>query len=210
MLTHTLLNHPLAINLHINNSPIKRVMEFKFLGVWFDSSLKWNTHIDNIKNLVSKFIGVIYRIRNTLDNENIKLIYNSLVYPHLTYCSAIWGGAYHTSINSLFITQKKLIRVMFHGQRYDHTNPYFSEHKILTVPHSIHLQTILFVYNSIKNLPANADSVLLSGAAATRRPYTLRLPLCRTSHAQQSVLVRGARQWNLLPDQLKLATSKHT
>lgn len=98
----------------------------------------------------------MYRTINISNHEHIKIICNSLVYPNLIYCSTIWGGAYHTySINSLFTNQKKVIYTMFHSQRYDHTHPCFSKHKLLTLLHCIHLKIIFFIYNSIKNSPAN-------------------------------------------------------
>lgn len=153
--------------------------------MWFDSLLKWETRIDNIKNTLSKFIVVISRTRNNLNHENIKLIYDSLVYPYLICCPAIWGGAYYTYMNNLFTTQKILIRIMFHGLRYDHINSYFSKHKLVTLPQCINLKTVLFVYIFIRNSPENIDFGLLSGATDTWRPYTLRLPLCRTYHGPE-------------------------
>ncbi len=209
MVSHALLDRPPPVNIRINNTAINRVNKVMFLGVLIDSTLKWKPHIDDIKTKVSKFIGVIYKLRNCLNQESIKIIYFSLVYPNLFYCSAIWGGAYHTYIQSLFTTQKKLLRVMFHCNRYDHTNPYFAQHKLLKLPDIITLQTCLFVYSTIKNNYSGTEYHIISHNTATRRLHMLRLPLCRTSHSQQSVLVRGARQWNSLSDHLRLAPSRH-
>lgn len=210
MVSHTLLSHPNVINIKIENKTINQVEETKFLGVTIDNTLTWKTHINDTKIKISKLTGMFYRIREYLNQDNIKLIYSSLAYPHFLYCAAIWGGAYQTHIQSLFVTQKKLIRVMFNCHRYYHTNPIFSHHKILKVPDIIQLQTLLFVFNALVcNNSTDRDFQIIAHNIATRRPCTLRIPLCRTSHAQQSVLVRGARQWNQLPDDLKLAPAKH-
>lgn len=213
MLSHTLLHQPPPINIIFSNNPINRVNKANFLGVTLDNNLKWKFHIDNINTKISKLIGVLYKIRNSLTQDSIKTIYYSLAYPHFIYCSAVWGGAYNTYTQTLFTTQKKLLRVMFHGHRFAHTNPYFAQHKLLKLPDIIKLQTGLFIYNSLKCNPSspdpNPDLVIISNDPNTRRPLTLRMPLCRTAHAQQSVLVRGAREWNSLPDHLKLAPSKY-
>ncbi len=147
-------------------------------------------------------------MRNSFSQDNIKLIYTSLVYPYFIYGAAVWSGAYPTYIQNVFIVQKKFIRIMFHCHRYDHTNPYFIQHRLLKLPDIIHLQTGLFVYNSLKNNPSGTEFQHITHNIDTRRIHTLVLPLCRTSHAQQSVLVRGARQWNQLPEHVRLAPSK--
>ncbi len=152
--------------------------------------------------------GVIYRIRTRLNSTNIKLIYSSLIYPNLLYCSAIWGGAYQTYMQNLFLKQKKMIRVMFNCSRYDHTNPYFRDHNLLKLPDIITLQTCLFTYNSLNIFAINTGFELITHNIGTRRVQELRIPLYRTSHVQQSVLFRGTRQWNNLPDETKLAPSK--
>ena len=60
---------------------------------------------------LSQITGVIYKIRDNLNADSLKLIYYSTVYPSLLYCSAIWGGAFSTLIDTAFIAQKKLIQL---------------------------------------------------------------------------------------------------
>lgn len=57
----------------------------------------------------------MYRIKGYLNINSRKQIYLSLGYSHLLDCCAIWGGAYVTSINSLFVEQEKVIRVVFNS-----------------------------------------------------------------------------------------------
>ena len=137
-------------------------------------------------------------------------IYYSLVYPHLIYCSALWGGAFKTLLDSLFICQKKIICIMFHKKRFDHTNPLFREHKLLKLQDIISLQTLLFVYRSLNVYPMDTGFQLASHAIHTRQTNHLTLPLCRTSHAQQNVIVRGSKLWNSLSSELRSVTSQPT
>ncbi len=97
---------------------------------------------------------------------------------------------------------------MFHKKRYDHTNPLFCEHNLLKVPDIIFLQTCIFLFKSIYIYPNNTSYELLSNNINNnRRPDDLKLPLCRTVHAQRSVSVRGVREWNSLPHEIKSLTS---
>ena len=102
------------------------------------------------------------------------------------------GGAFKTYIDSLFIQQKKLVRIMSHSQRYDHTHPFLASLKLLKLPDILYLQTCVFVYGALHLDRNNTCNVL-----------TLQLPLCRTSHAQQSIQFRGPKLWNQLPNNLK-------
>ena len=204
MVSCTTNNMPEAnVNIKIKENLLNRVNFIKFLGVIIDEKLTWKPHLHYLCNKISQITGVLYKIRDCVTLDCLKLIYMSTAYPHLLYCSAIWGGAFTTLLDGLFIAQKKMIRVMFHRSRYDHTNPLFYEHNLLKVPDIISLQTCIFVYKSIHIYPNNTTFEPLSQNVNTRRPNDLKMPLCRTVHAQRSVRVRGVREWNTLPQETK-------
>lgn len=208
MISHSTMTQVQPVNVRINNLSIERIYEIKFLGVTIDSLLKWRPHIEEVKTKISRVTGLLYKIRNCLNIDTLKNIYYSLAYVHLIYCCSVWGGAYKTIISELFITQKKLIRVMFSRPRYDHTAPLFSEYKLLPLNEIIHLQTCLFVYRALHVYPVNCKFETVP--RASNRQNNLRIPLCRTSHAQQSMLVRGSRLWNQLPQEIRDCTELNT
>ena len=47
----------------IRNTEISSVRSTKFLGVIIDDELNWKEHIQYIKNLISKSIGILYNVR---------------------------------------------------------------------------------------------------------------------------------------------------
>ena len=206
MISHSSMTQTPNIMVKIDNISLKQVNETKFLGVNIDNSLRWKSHIEEIKTKISKITGIIYRIRENIHEDSLKQIYFSLAYPHIIYCCAIWGGAFKTYIDSLFIAQKKILRVTYHRQRYDHTHPIFRDQKLLKLSDIIDLQTLSFVHGALTTFPINCKFESISRSSSSRR--NLRIPLCRTSHAQQSIAVRGARCWNKLPDNLKIVASR--
>ena len=195
------------INVKIRNISLSKVDHISFLGVVIDDKLTWKPHLQHLLNKVSRITGILYKIRNNLTIECLKLFYLSIVYPHFIYCSAIWGGAFKTLLEGLFLAQKKIIRVMYFKNKYDHTNPLFFENNLLKIPDIITFQTCIFVFKSLYVHPNNTTYQLLSHNANTRRPLDLRHPFCRTIHAQNSVNVRGVREWNSLPQHIKSLTS---
>ena len=60
-------------NLKINNTDIEHVFEFNFLDVIFNSHMNWNTHINYIATKISKIVGILYRLKETLRVKSIKL-----------------------------------------------------------------------------------------------------------------------------------------
>lgn len=195
------------INININNNKLHKVTSIKFLGVIIDSKLTWKPQINQLSNKISQITGTMYRIRNCITTDCLRIIYMSTAYPHLLYCSALWGGAFSTLLDGLFVAQKKLVRIMFHKSRYEHTNPLFCENNILKVNNIISLQTCIFVFKSMYIHSNNTRFEFLSHNINTRRSNYLKIPFCRTVFAQRSVSVRGVREWNNLPQDTKTLTS---
>ena len=88
----------------MNGLNLSRVFVTKFLGVHMDSKLDWNYHIDIVRNKVAKNVSVINRGKHVLTSS-------ALFMPYLTYCCEVWGNNYKTRIQSLFILQKRAIRI---------------------------------------------------------------------------------------------------
>ena len=61
---------------------------------------------------VSKIVGIIAKARHYLELKNLKELYNTMVYPYLTYCNINWASTYPTRLRSIYIAQKKLLRLM--------------------------------------------------------------------------------------------------
>ena len=88
---HTPHREVIYPKIKINNTSVEIVGEFKFLGIFIDKHLKWSTHIEFIANKVSKYIGVINRLKHTLPPRVLLTLYNTLILPHLNYGLVLWG-----------------------------------------------------------------------------------------------------------------------
>ena len=89
-----------SININIDNTTIKRVESYKYLGVTFDFNLKWDSHIKNILKKLRYFVFLQHKLKH-ID----KKIKNTLYYA---FCHSIWnygilayGGAYNSEIGPL-------------------------------------------------------------------------------------------------------------
>ena len=127
MIFHSKQNK-LSINeipiMKINDMPIERVTEFKFLGVLIDSNLSWSPHCNYIANKLSRICGVACIKVKTLcrPTHNLTMIYNSLFLSHISYGITYWGFNICTRISKL---QKKVIRFLTNSKFNSHTAPLF-------------------------------------------------------------------------------------
>ena len=141
----------------ISGIPIEHKTVTRFLGVLIDEKLTWKHHITAIKSKMSKYIGILYRLKNILPLTARKNIFHSFIQSHINYCSLIWGTSTKSNIDSIFVVQKKAMRALMPGnvnQFYidgsipTHTKPSFTKFNILTV-HNIILKNILIFMQKI-------------------------------------------------------------
>ena len=90
----------------------------KYLGVMIDNHLNWKHHISIISQKISRGIGVMYRIREFVDQGVLKGIYYSLIYSHIVYAIQVWGSAGENELLKILKLQKKAVRMMTYKDRY--------------------------------------------------------------------------------------------
>ena len=100
----------LNFKIEIDNKNFDKVEVTKFLGILIDNNLSWKSHTSHISKIVSKYNGIIRKIRPYLNQDSLQTLYNTLVLPHLSYCTLVWGNENNANLESLFILQKKVIR----------------------------------------------------------------------------------------------------
>ena len=85
----------------------------KLLGVYIDSDLSFNEHVEHLCNKLAKRIGVLRSIKHfSLPfNERI-LFYNATIKPLFLYGGAVWSMTSKTNIRRVFRLQKRAARTI--------------------------------------------------------------------------------------------------
>ena len=198
--------------INIDNTTISKVACIKFLGVNLDESLTWKQHTTYIKNIVSKYSGILFRLKNMLPYSTLYSLYNSLVLPHVLYCNIIWADQNNCNLNCIHLKQKKIIRICSNSNFLAHTPPLFASLKSLTI-YDIHkLHTAIFMYRSYNNLlPNNFSNYFIK--INRIHPYTVRTsnnfrpPNFNTNLARNSIRSQGPILWNKISSNIKNSTS---
>lgn len=200
------------ILLSIDGVTLEIVSEIKFLGITIDSKLSWKPHIRYIQGKVSKSISIINKVKYVLEYNALYILYCSLVLPYLTYCIEIWGNNYKSSLHTLFLLQKRAVRIIHKVGYLDHTNLLFLQSKILKLFDLVDFYTAQFLYKANKNdLPGNIQKFFLGreGGYNLRGCENFKVQAVRTTRKSLCVSVCGVRLWNGLGIQFKQCPNIH-
>lgn len=195
------------INIYVEDVRIIRVAEIKFLGVMLDTKLTWKPHLEYIQTKVSKCIGILNRVKYLLKEASLLMLYTSLIMPYLTYCCEVWGTAYSSVTERLYLLQKKAIRIISHKGKREHTNPLFIKLKIMKLKDLIDFKIIPTMWR-IKNklLPEHiCNKLTLITDPKSRRKGNFCVVYARTGMRRRGVLFSGVSLWNSLDKTLKFS-----
>ena len=115
----------LDLQIIIDNKNIVRVNTTKFLGVLIDDNLAWQSHTTHISKIISKYNGIIRKVRPNLPDHTLHTLYNTFILPYLSYCAIIWADNNNSHLDSLFLLQKKSVRICTNSVWLAHTDPHF-------------------------------------------------------------------------------------
>ncbi len=85
------------MSIHINNEDLHKVTISKYLGMFIDSNLKLDDHINNMIPKIFAKIAILRSLRNIVPTDTLIQIYNAIVHPHLDYGDAVYDSASQTS-----------------------------------------------------------------------------------------------------------------
>ena len=139
---HMPQKHVLYPKITLIDEEIEIVNDFKFLGIILNKHMKWTSHTESIVNTISKYTGVINRLKYTLPLHILRTLYNTLILPHLYYGLLLWG---HDS-TILYKLQKRAIRTITCSKYNAHTDPLHKTLNILKLPDMYDLQFYKLYY----------------------------------------------------------------
>ena len=129
--------NPEGLSLLVGGEEIKRVEGARFLGVWVDELLRWTEHVGKVKSKTAQLLGVLGRARAVLGEDSLRVLYNSLVLPHLQYCLLAWGdftGDGNSATGRAILSHQKRLMGVIAGKtgRY-HADPLFAKFGLLKI-----------------------------------------------------------------------------
>ena len=201
-----------SVDICMDRVKVNQINVTKFLGVYIDSKLTWNNHVDYIHNKISRNLGILYKVSKVLNEESLHTLYSSLVLPYLQYCCEIWGNGSAMNCDKLFRLQKKAMRIISHSTYREHTSPIFYATRCLKLKDLIHLKTAVFMYNvTHMRAPSVIENMFKQNIDVhshnTRIKESLHKPECHCKLRSKAMPLNGVAIWNRLEVGLKSVTT---
>ncbi len=140
----------------MNRKAIEQKDHVKYLGVLMDQHLSWKQQISNVSKKISRGIGILAKLRESMDRKLLIDIYYCLVFSHLSYGVEAWGSSCETNLKRLSILQNKAVRILTGHQYFQifgetpgplpSASPLFKELKFLKFGDVFKLNIAKFVY----------------------------------------------------------------
>lgn len=197
------------LSVNINNKPLKQVKSSKFLGVIIDEHLSWNEHTKYLKSKLSKAIGILCKARKVLNVSTLVTIYNSFIYPYLTYGVEVWGNAVECNIKPIITLQKRAIRMINSAHYRAHTPPLFKRLNLLPFKDVFTSSVAKVMFKIMKNLTPRflKDMFTVNSNLhhhITRQCHKLHIPMARTNIRKKSFRYEGVHIWNNIMSKINL------
>ena len=193
----------------LDGDKIERVDNFNFLGVVIDKHISWKYHTEMLSNKISKYCGVLSRLKNYLPLPILRTIYISMVHSHLNNGLFAWGF----DSNRIIKLQKRCVRIIRRSTYNAHTQPLMKQLNILSVPDMLFLNSMKFYYKYKRNeVPDYFTSFNLHTQGSTHDYNTRQRDDIRTNRVRINLTEKcySPKMINYIPNQIWNLINTHS
>lgn len=186
--------------LFIDDKPITRVKETKFLGVIIDENITWKSHISTVENKTAKNLGILYKAKVFLNKKCLKELYFSFVHTYINYANITWGSTTRTKLKKINSKIKQASRIINNEGKYTSAKPLLKSLNILNA-YQLNIYHCLNLMYKIKNdsgpeaYKTKFKPISHSYPTAYSRE-NFSLPKKKTNFSKFSISYRGPYLWN--------------
>ena len=192
-----------SLSIPYGNTVINLTKKYKYLGVEVDSTLNLNTHFDACFKRASTRLRLLSKIRDNLNVDSARTIYQSMITPLLTYCGILNLKLTSTQLHKLASFRERATKVIFKDFRPDTELP-----SIMDLRKKRACEIVRMTLDG--NIPeALMDHFVIKdhGRETRNRGCLINLPTIKLEYARRGFYFMGAKLYNELPLNIRSATS---
>ena len=190
--------------------PLEQKSYVKYLGLLIDSYLSWKYHIGHITSKISKTVGIIARLRYYVPTSVLLRIYQSLIFPYLSYGIVVWGHAAQTYIDQILVLHKRALRLIYFTSYRSHAIPLFISSNTIPI-NMLYFKSVSILMHDVFNKKTPCNISNLFNYSNELHNYNTRFSLAgnyyikysRCNHLLKSFSRLGAKIWNSIPQELR-------
>ena len=158
-------------------------------------------------------ISILRKLNKILPIQILKLLYYSVFYCHITYCTHIWGKNYEITTRHISIAQNKAIRLLYRKNSRTNVDYIYKQQRIFTFRELLFVNTFKFMFRVIKGIiPQRHTNYFIRYYSKynMRDSYRFINPFAKNNCKQFNITNNVPRCWNNLPMSLKSIYSSIT
>ena len=194
----------------IDSNELDYIPQIKLLGVIIDNSLSFKAHIKKICRKVNTKVSILRRIRKIIPSDIMIKLYKAFILPHFEYTSPLFIGLSKGFSAKLESTNAFALRTLLNYSKSTAYEELLKTVHIKSLEHRRIEQALILVYNSIYNQAPNYIReifLLRSNGYSLWGHLKVVLPRPTSSYMQHSFTYQAGKQWNNLPDKIKMSES---
>lgn len=170
--------------------------EVKYLGIYLDSKLTWNSHCDQLAKKLSRVLYSLRQLAQAVSTQVLRTAYFATFQSVLSYAIIFWGHS--SQWQRIFRIQRNAIRIICGLAYRDECINSFKSLNILTFPCLYILECLIYVKKNINNFSTHEGN----HDYPTRNRTNLCLPQVRLKKSQNGPNFLGLKFFNKLPDEI--------
>ena len=204
------------IKILVNDIVIPQVTSCKFLGMYINQNMTWNTQVEHLHNRITTNLHLLRGSKNVLNVDCLRKVYFVHIHSHLIYGMKVWGSMISSvQTANLFKQQKQCMHILGNRKLRENVEPVFKELNILKFPDMVQLEMCKLGHQlKLKELPVPIiDEFNTCGGCKTHRYPTRHKDLPNIQKHQgtlinRSFICKGVSTYINLPLEIQRKKSK--
>ena len=204
-------------NSEVNNNPdldiflkgvnISQESDCKYLAVTLDSQMKFQIHVNDVINKLKRALSIFTRAAHFVDISTRITLYNTLLLPHLDYCSTVWSGSLRKcDLVRLQRIQNRVMRTILHCHPRTHILDMLRTLKWMSVKQRLHHNLCIFIWKIIHNqVPTYLSNIYtpVANIPSHNTRFSSNSSLFQNRNSHKSLSTLGVKVWNGLPQHIR-------
>ena len=184
----------------IDEKCIRFSNEVKNVGVWLDTNLTMDKHVNSVVSHCYKLLKDIGRIRKYLTQTHTARLVHSVISSRLDYCNSLFINLDRSNIYKLQKVQNAGARLVMGKRKHDSARNLLRELHWLNIDSRIIFKMLLLVHKIIRG--KCSKNIILTYKRFNCRPndyLILETPHYKTKYGRRTFGYNAPRWWNVLP-----------
>ena len=179
---------------------LEQIVNYKYLGVYLDTHLTYQPHLNYIIKLMSHKIFLLTKVRSLVDRNTAIQIYKSKILPYVDYGDVLFFNSHKSTLERLQRLQNHALRICINAPPRESTDLL---HELCNVPR-LHERRLTHIRNiSYKRSRDRRYIEIQTRNTRYHDATVLKAFIPRNKVAERSVLYNCAKEWNSLSPNIR-------